>query len=106
VRTDIGDVRTAVSRDRAWSFTPAVTPKHARRLAGFDEAVLSLYAKGLTTGDIANPLANPLADVYGGEVFRDLVSRVADAVVEQMQSVSLRVATRCGRSRPSRSRLR
>lgn len=46
VRTDIGDVRIAVPRDRAGTFTPAVVPEHARRLAGFDEAVLSLYAKG------------------------------------------------------------
>jgi putative transposase len=81
VRTDIGDVRIAVPRDRAGTFTPAVVPKHARRLAGFDEAVLSLYAKGMTTGDIAHHLA----DVYGTEVSRDLVSRVTDAVVEQMQ---------------------
>jgi len=58
-----------------------VVPKHARRLAGFDEAVLSLYAKGMTTGDIANHLA----DIYGTQVSRDLVSRVTDAVVEQMQ---------------------
>jgi putative transposase len=81
VRTDIGDVRIAVPRDRAGTFIPAVVPKHARRLAGFDEAVLSLYAKGMTTGDIANHLA----DIYGTEVSRDLVSRVTDAVVEQMQ---------------------
>src|SRR6185312_5128291 len=59
---------------------PAVVPKHARRLAGFDDAVLSLYAKGMTTGDIANHLA----DIYGTEVSRDLVSRVTDAVLEQM----------------------
>ena len=44
--------------------------------------MLSLYAKGMTTGDIANHLA----DVYGTEVSRDLVSRITDAVVEQMQS--------------------
>jgi transposase-like protein len=81
VRTDIGEVRIAVPRDRAGTFAPMVVPKHTRRLAGFDEAVLSLYAKGMTTGDIANPLA----DVYGSEVSRDLVSRVTDAVVEQMQ---------------------
>jgi transposase-like protein len=80
VRTDVGDVRITVPRDRAGTFTPAVVPKHARRLAGFDDAVLSLYAKGLTTGDIVNHLA----DVYGSEVSRDLVSRVTDAVVEQM----------------------
>lgn len=81
VRTDVGDVRITVPRDRAGTFSPAVVPKHARRLAGFDDAVLSLYAKGLTTGDIVNHLA----DVYGSEVSRDLVSRVTDAVVEQMQ---------------------
>jgi putative transposase len=81
VRTDVGEVRIAVPRDRAGSFTPAVVPKHARRLTGFDDAVLSLYAKGMTTGDIANHLA----DVYGTEVSRDLVSRVTDAVVNDMQ---------------------
>jgi putative transposase len=81
VRTDVGDVRITVPRDRAGSFAPAVVPKHSRRLAGFDEAVLSLYPKGLTTGDITNHLA----DIYGSEVSRDLVSRVTDAVVEQMQ---------------------
>jgi len=75
VRTDVGDVRIAVPRDRAGTFTPAVVPKHARRLAGFDEAVLLLYAKGMTTGDIANHLA----DVYGTDVSRDLVSRFTDA---------------------------
>jgi transposase-like protein len=48
--------------------------------AGFDEAVLSLYAKGMTTGDIAAHLA----DVYGGEVSRDLVSQVTDAVLADM----------------------
>ena len=73
VRTDVGEVRITVPRDRAGSFAPAVVPKHSRRLAGFDDAVLSLYAKGLTTGDIANHLA----DIYGSDVSRDLVSRVS-----------------------------
>jgi transposase-like protein len=81
VRTDVGEVRITVPRDRAGTFTPAVVPKHSRRLAGFDDAVLSLYAKGMTTGDIANHLA----DVYGTEVSRDLVSRVTDAVITDMQ---------------------
>jgi putative transposase len=80
VRTEIGDVTIRVPRDRSGTFVPVVVPKHARRLAGFDEAVISLYAKGMTTGDIANHLA----DVYGTEVSRDLVSRVTDAVVEDM----------------------
>lgn len=80
VRTDVGDVRITVPRDRAGSFTPAVVPKHSRRLVGFDDAVLSLYAKGLTTGDIVNHLG----DIYGTDVSRDLVSRVTDGVLEQM----------------------
>ncbi len=80
VRTDIGQVRIAVPRDRAGSFEPAVLPKHVRRLGGFNEAVISLYAKGLTTGDIANHLA----DVYGDSASKELVSRVTDQVTEAM----------------------
>ena len=80
VRTDVGDVRIQVPRDRAGEFEPAIVPKHTRRLAGFDDAVISLYAKGMTTGDIANHLA----DAYGTEVSRDLAPRVTDAVAEQM----------------------
>jgi putative transposase len=49
LRTGIGDVTIKVPRDRAGTFEPMVVPKHARHLAGFDEAVISLYAKGLTT---------------------------------------------------------
>lgn len=82
VRTEIGDVRVQVPRDRAGSFDPVIVPKHARRLEGFDESVISLYAKGMTTGDIANHLA----DVYGSNVSRDLVSAVTDRVVEDMQA--------------------
>jgi len=80
VRTDVGEVRINVPRDRAGTFAPTVVPKHSRRLAGFDDAVLSLYAKGMTTGDIAHHLG----DIYGTEVSRDLVSRVTDAVIEDM----------------------
>ncbi len=82
VRTEIGDVSIRVPRDRAGSFEPAIVPKHSRRLTGFDDAVISLYAKGMTTGDIANHLA----DVYGSEVSRDLVSRVTDAIVDDMHT--------------------
>jgi putative transposase len=82
LRTDIGEVRIEVPRDRAGTFAPAVIPKHSRRLAGFDQAVLSLYAKGMTTGDIAAHLA----DTYGSEVSRELVSKVTDAVVADMNS--------------------
>ena len=82
VRTDIGEVRIYVPRDRAGTFAPLVVPKHTRRLAGFDQAVISLYAKGMTTGDICNHLS----DVYGTEVSRELVSKVTDAVLAEMTS--------------------
>jgi putative transposase len=91
VRTDVGEVRIGVPRDRAGTFTPTVVPKHSRRLTGFDDAVLSLYAKGMTTGDIANHLA----DIYGTEVSRDLVSRVTDAIVEDMQQWQSRPLDSC-----------
>ncbi|WP_203980623.1 transposase, partial [Micromonospora phaseoli] len=52
VQTEVGPVRIQVPRDRAGSFTPRIVPKHVRRLDGFNEAILSLYAKGLTTGEI------------------------------------------------------
>ena len=80
VRTEIGDVRINVPRDRAGSFEPIMVPKHARHLSGFDDAVISLYAKGMTTGDIVNHLS----DVYGSSVSKDLVSRVTDAVLDAM----------------------
>src|SRR3954467_9803752 len=86
VRTEIGDVRIQVPRDRAGSFEPVMVPKHARHLSGFDQAVISLYAKGMTTGDIVNHLQ----DVYGSTVSKALVSRVTDAVLEQMQAWSSR----------------
>jgi putative transposase len=55
-------------------------PKHARRVEGFNEAVVSLYAKGLTTGEIRAHLG----EIYGVEVSRDLVSRVTDRVAEEL----------------------
>jgi len=73
VRTEVGAIESQIPRDREGSFTPAIVPKHSRRLAGFDEAVISLYAKGLTTGQIQAHLEQ----VYDVEVSRSLVSRVA-----------------------------
>lgn len=80
VHTGVGPVRLRIPRDRDGSFEPIVVPKHSRRVDGFDEAVLSLYAKGLTTGEIQAHLL----DVYGAEVSRELVSKITDAVVDEM----------------------
>lgn len=73
-------MRLDVPRDRAGSFEPQIVPKHARRITGFNEAIVSLYAKGLTTGEIQAHLH----DIYDVEVSRDLVSRVTDAVAGEL----------------------
>ncbi|TDC77350.1 IS256 family transposase [Actinomadura sp. 7K507] len=82
VATEIGPVGVQVPRDRAGEFEPQIVPKHARRVAGFDESIISLYAKGLTTGEIRAHLA----EIYQVEVSRDLISRVTDKVVEEMEA--------------------
>jgi transposase-like protein len=80
VQIGVGPVDVRVPRDRAGTFEPLVVPKHARRVDGFDEAILSLYAKGLTTGEIQAHLA----DVYGADVSRELISKITDAVNEEL----------------------
>lgn len=86
VTTEIGKVTVDVPRDRQGSFDPQIVAKHQRRLAGFDEAVISLYGKGMTTGDIAAHLA----EVYDTDVSRDLVSTVTNKVVTEMKEWSSR----------------
>ena len=80
VLTEVGRVPLEVPRDRNGKFEPLIVPKHARRVAGFNEAIVSLYAKGLTTGEIRAHLE----EIYGVEVSRDLVSRVTDRVLEEL----------------------
>lgn len=80
VQTDIGPVRVDVPRDRDGTFEPAIVPKHSRRLAGFDANVISLYSKGLTTGDIVEHLEQ----IYGSRVSKDLVSKITDQVVAEL----------------------
>ena len=82
VLTDVGPVDLEVPRDRDGSFDPIVVPKHTRRLSGFDSQVLSLYAKGFTTGDIVEHVE----EIYGSPVSKDLVSTVTDAVVEDLKA--------------------
>lgn len=81
VTTEIGKVTVEMPRDRAGTFEPHIVPKHQRRLSGFDEAVISLYAKGMTTGDIAAHLE----EVYDTTISRDLVSTVTEKVTKEMR---------------------
>ncbi|MBB5868608.1 hypothetical protein F4553_001987 [Allocatelliglobosispora scoriae] len=66
MQTDVGPVRFQVPRDRAGAFEPQIVPKHVRRLTGFSDTIVSLYAKGLTTGEIEAHLA----EVYDAGVSR------------------------------------
>jgi transposase-like protein len=81
-----GQVDIEVPRDRAGSFEPQIVKKRQRRLSGVDEIVLSLYAKGLTTGEIAAHFA----EIYGASVSRETISRITDKVLEEMQDWSVR----------------
>lgn len=76
VLTEIGPVDIEVPRDRDGSFAPAIVRKRQHRLDGVDEIVLSLTARGLTTGEIAAHFA----EVYGATVSRDTISRITDKV--------------------------
>jgi putative transposase len=81
-----GEVQVQVPRDRAGTFEPVVVKKRQRRLSDVDAVAISLYAKGLTTGEISAHFA----EVYGASVSKDTVSRITDRVVEDMQAWSAR----------------
>ncbi|GAA0907349.1 hypothetical protein GCM10009574_100240 [Streptomyces asiaticus] len=80
VLTDVGSVETAVPRDRDGSFEPKIVKKRQKRLTGVDEMVISLTAKGLTTGEVQAHLA----EVYGAEVSRQTISTITDKVLDGM----------------------
>lgn len=80
VLTDIGPVTIEVPRDRDGTFSPQTVRKRQRRLEGVDAMVLSLSAKGLTTGEISAHLA----EVYGASVSKETISKITDAVLEEM----------------------
>ena len=75
-----GQVPIEVPRDRDGTFEPQIVKKRQRRLTGVDEMVLSLYAKGLTTGEISAHFA----EIYGASVSKETISRITDKVIEEM----------------------
>lgn len=81
VRTDDGELELNVPRDRNGTFQPQLVKKRQTRLDGFDDKVLSLYARGMSTREIQGHLH----ELYGTEVSPDLISRVTDAVLEDVQ---------------------
>ena len=81
-----GHVPIEVPRDREGTFEPQIVKKRQRRLNGVDEIVLSLYAKGLTTGEISAHFA----EIYGASVSKETISRITNKVLEEMQDWSAR----------------
>jgi putative transposase len=81
VHTGHGSVRIDQPRDRAGSFEPQIVRKHQRRFEGFDERIIAMYGRGMSVRDIQAHLA----EFYGVEVGHDLISRVTDAVLDDVR---------------------
>jgi putative transposase len=81
VQTTAGPVELAVPRDRNGTFEPVTVPKGTRRLTDFDDMIISLYAKGLTTRDIAEHLQQS----YGAKVSHETIANITDAINEQVK---------------------
>ena len=80
VKGDFGNLDVTVPRDRKASFDPIILPKGESRFTGFDDKIISMYARGMTTRDIQAHLE----EIYGVEVSPTLVSQVTQAVTEEV----------------------
>jgi putative transposase len=82
VKGDFGELKIEVPRDRTSTFEPQILPKHQTRFSGFDDKIVSLYARGMTTREIEGHLK----EIYGVEVSAGLVSQVTEAVSEEVRT--------------------
>jgi putative transposase len=82
VQTESGPVEIQVPRDREGTFEPQLVKKHQRRLEGFDEKVIALYARGMTTRDIQQHLR----ELYGTDVSPELISRATEGVMDEFRA--------------------
>jgi len=80
VITDSGKLELSIPRDRHGHFDPVLIGKYRRRFAGFDEKIIALYARGMSTREIAEHIG----ELYGAEISPDLVSAVTDSVLEEV----------------------
>jgi transposase-like protein len=86
ITTELGEIDIAVPRDRDGTFNPQTVPKHKRRLDGFNASVISLFARGMTTGEIAGHLT----DIYDTTISRETISKITDAVVDDLNDWAAR----------------
>jgi putative transposase len=82
VRSEDGELVLAIPRDRHGRFDPALIPKYQRRFPGFDEKIIALYARGLSTRDIQAHVG----ELYGVRISPDLVSAVTDSVIDEVRA--------------------
>jgi putative transposase len=87
---DFGEIEIAVPRDREASFTPQLIAKHQRRVPGFDERILSLYARGMSTREIAAHLQ----EMFDAEVSPALISAITDTVADEVRAWQSRALDR------------
>lgn len=80
VNTKFGAMELDIPRDRNGEFEPVVVPKHTRDISGIEEQIISLYARGMSTRDIHEQVK----DLYGIEVSADMVSKITDKIIPQM----------------------
>jgi putative transposase len=81
LKTDQGPLPIAVPRDRNGTFEPILVPKGETRFRGFDDKIVSMYARGMTTREIQEHLR----EIYGVEISPTLISQVTDAVLDEMK---------------------
>jgi len=81
IKGDFGEIPIEVPRDRNGDFNPQIIPKHQTRFRSFDDKIISMYARGMTTRDIQDHLQ----EIYGVEILTDLVSTVTDAVISDVK---------------------
>lgn len=81
LKGDFGEIDVAVPRDRNGSFEPIIVPKGETRFKGFDDKIISMYARGMTTRDIQSHLE----EIYGVEISPVLISQVTEAVMEEVR---------------------
>lgn len=82
LKAEFGNLPIDIPRDRDGTFEPKLIPKHRRRWSGFDDKIMSLYARGMTVRDIQAHLE----EMYGADVSTGLISSVTDAVIEEVKA--------------------